>query len=652
MLPRLLTILAVLAMPYLGHSNFLDSLENVFKNTSGIEEKIELAIKISGNYLSVDEEKALFYANESIRLAAQVNDPILKAEANESIAGFHSSVGNFRASAKVYIQALLIYESEKLYKNAAATSNNIANVYLALDDIAKADEYYTKSYQYGLSAQDTNAIAVPLIGLGILYHEAGENQKALDYVLEAIPLFEGIQRLDAQIVCYVNAATYYYHLGEKNEAYFWNDKAKKLNEILNNKYFSGSILLNESKWLAEEGKFSEARIVGEEGLEHLKEVNDYHNLMESYENLATVYDMSGDYKNAYRYLRNFVQLKDSLDGINRMEVMQELNAKYDNIKNEQKIAELSHINELQELENGKNEVIIYMALSGVLVLLILVTMTFIAYKQKKKSAYTQKQNGIIIREKNREILDSIAYAKRIQDAIIPDRAVLEKGLKEFFVMYEPKDIVAGDFYWMLEKDDKTLLAVADCTGHGVPGAMVSVICNNALNRAVNEFGYSKPSDILNKTKKLVVDTLGRNNQEIKDGMDISLISIERKNEEVTINYSGANSPLWVMREGQDEISEYKATKQPIGRFIHSTPFENHEIKLNQGDQLYLFTDGYADQFGGEKGKKFKTSNMKSLFENITKLGMPEQLEQLKKTYLNWKGDVEQIDDICVIGLKL
>lgn len=257
----------------------------------------------------------------------------------------------------------------------------------------------------------------------------------------------------------------------------------------------------------------------------------------------------------------------------------------------------------------------------------------------------QKQE---IEEVHREITDSIAYAKRIQLAILPPQDYFEEQLPNAFVLYLPKDVVAGDFYWMQEHESKTLFAAADCTGHGVPGAMVSVICNNGLNRAVRESNLSDPGEILDKTRELVLAEFHKSSEEVKDGMDIALCSLQG----TTLKYAGAHNPLWIIRKGSQEVEEIKANKQPIGKYDEPLPYTTHTVKLSDGDSFYIFSDGYADQFGGEKGKKFKAANFKRLLLSIQNESMERQKVLIDEAFDRWKGALEQLDDVCVIGVRV
>ncbi|MBL7899032.1 MAG: SpoIIE family protein phosphatase, partial [Crocinitomicaceae bacterium] len=273
-------------------------------------------------------------------------------------------------------------------------------------------------------------------------------------------------------------------------------------------------------------------------------------------------------------------------------------------------------------------------------------------EERTKEVVLEKEK---VEEKNREILDSITYAKRIQAAIMPPAKLVKEYLKDSFIIYQPKDIVAGDFYWMHAVENKAheiIFAAADCTGHGVPGAMVSVVCNNGLNRSVREYAITDPGKILDKTREIVISEFEKSEDQVKDGMDISLCSLNIITNE--LKWAGANNPLWIVqtRNNETNLTEIKPDKQPIGKYANAKPFTTHELKLEKGDLIYLFTDGFQDQFGGEKGKKFKASSFKSLLLKIHDLPMHVQEERIMQNFEQWKGSFEQLDDICIIGVRI
>ena len=273
--------------------------------------------------------------------------------------------------------------------------------------------------------------------------------------------------------------------------------------------------------------------------------------------------------------------------------------------------------------------------------------------EKLKSAKLEiEKNRDILEEKNRDITDSITYAQRIQLGMLPSDEVIKASFNDCFVLYRPKDIVSGDFYWLQKADDKTFFAAVDCTGHGVPGAMVSVLGYNALNRAIREFGMRTPASILDTLNDIVIDTFSQSEEDVRDGMDISLCCIYQENGKWKLEYAGANNPVWIYKCKSKEIEEIKANKQPIGVYDDGVPFTNNVIDVDEGDVIYLFSDGFSDQFGGEKGKKLKGRKFREIITEIGKQPMQQQLDRMNFEFDAWKADYEQVDDVCIIGIRI
>lgn len=268
---------------------------------------------------------------------------------------------------------------------------------------------------------------------------------------------------------------------------------------------------------------------------------------------------------------------------------------------------------------------------------------------QKEEVEIQKE---IVEEKNKDIMDSIRYAKHIQDAILPSDEFVGETFNDAFILFKPKDIVSGDFYWVKEKGNLALFAAVDCTGHGVPGAFVSIVGNNGLNRAINEFGLLDPGKILDKLTLLVEEAFKQqgasDTDDVKDGMDIALCVLNKDSKE--LRYAGANNPLYLIRQG--ELIEVKADKQPIGSYENRVPFRTHTIQLEKNDRIFLFSDGYADQFGGPKGKKFKYKTFKTLLLENTDIPISQFKQLLDDAFEEWKSDLEQIDDVCVMGIEI
>lgn len=267
--------------------------------------------------------------------------------------------------------------------------------------------------------------------------------------------------------------------------------------------------------------------------------------------------------------------------------------------------------------------------------------------ERTREVLLQKE---VIEQKNNEITESLLYAKRIQSAILPDMKLIYKTLEQSFILYLPKDIVSGDFYSFSQKDNIVIIAAADCTGHGVAGAFMSMIGTSLLNQIINEKGITEPSQILGQLNQGIVNALKQRDSESNDGMDISLCTIDLDKNK--LKFSGANRPLWLLRN--NEMLVYKPNKFPIGglQVYHTEAFTQHEIDLIKGDAIYIFSDGFSDQFGGGKGKKLMTKKFKDELMQIQHLNMKEQENYLLGLFNKWKGNLEQVDDVLIIGIRI
>ena len=384
--------------------------------------------------------------------------------------------------------------------------------------------------------------------------------------------------------------------------------------------------------------------------------NDLYALRNSYEIKYLLYKKLGDYKNALENSLNYERLNDSISSIENHKGLeqQELIAEFEKIESKSREEQQIKDNRIREEKKIQNLIIVFVA-CGFLLVAVLLVIVFRNYRNKQRSnlELAQKNELIstqkkVVEEKQKEMLDSITYAKRLQSAILPPDNFIRPHFDDFFIFYKPKDIVAGDFYWAEQSDNLVFIAAADSTGHGVPGAMVSVVCSNALNRTIKEFKLSETGKILDRARDLVIETFEKSNSDVKDGMDISLLCVDNLNNKIF--WSGANNPLWYFQNGK--LNEITADKQPIGKTENKKPFSTHEIAYQKGSIFYLFTDGYADQFGGPKGKKFKYKQLQDLLLRNIQFAMAKQQSELDSEFVGWKGELEQIDDVCVIGLKI
>jgi len=301
-----------------------------------------------------------------------------------------------------------------------------------------------------------------------------------------------------------------------------------------------------------------------------------------------------------------------------------------------------------------------LTLSVAIFSILLIRMRFRLTKKELVARFALEESKHELQEKNNEIIDSINYAKRIQSALIPPVEVFKKILPESFIIFKPKDIVSGDFYWISElsttkendnNEKLVVYAVADCTGHGVPGAFMSLIGLKIFNQSIKQQNVNSPAEALDYLNNEVFNTVNKHSDSdniIRDGMDVALCSINFKTLKLT--FSGAKNPVYIIRN--KELHEIKGDKQPIGSYAAQEPFTNKEYQLEKGDMVYIFSDGYADQFGGPKGKKLKYKSFKNLLIENSDKSMDEQEKQLNDLFENWRGALEQLDDVCIIGVRI
>lgn len=582
-----------------------------------------------------DDKNAVGSYEKSLKVMESLDNKAGIGNALHNIAVIFSNQSDYKTSLEYYTRAR---ENHLLAGNRIGHANgaqNIGTLYNKMYDrdldknlLDSAVIYLDSSVFYFKELNQKLGLANAYSGLGSNYRRRGKLQKAIDYMDLSLALFFEINDASNIAVISSNISDLYTDLGNTTEAL---------------KYANQAIQYAEKSDLWSARKAAKLSM-----LQILKSKGQYKEALEVYEELTQLNDslVNEELKNEvirhkFEYQYERMKLKDSLEMAEEREV------------SEQRIR-------LQQVEIENARVKSFGLYAVILVVLLgalfIVNRLKISQKQRKiieKQKREVEFQKLIVEGKNKEIVDSINYSKRLQEVILPKLNRFSKITEEFFVMYQPKDIVSGDFYWLEETSDAFFIAAADCTGHGVPGAMVSFVCSSALSKVVREEHIYDPGEILNRTREIVVGYFGRSEESIHDGMDLSLIKICKKKEEgnTKVVFAGANNPLWLFREGK--IIKYKGNKQPIGSTRNPLPFEEYNIEIFPHDEFYLFTDGYVDQFGGpsnnELGKKMKAIKIEGILSETSKMSEKEKV--LKNFFMEWKGKREQTDDVLIIGLK-
>jgi serine phosphatase RsbU (regulator of sigma subunit)/DNA-binding CsgD family transcriptional regulator len=637
-----------------------------------------------GNYI-----EALEYYTQSIKLFEEIGSKKGIADTYNNIGSVYVNQGNYVEALKKYFSSLKIMEETNDKKGLALVNNNIGLVYHEQNDFIKALNYYHSSLKIMEEMKDMKGIANAYNNIGNVYldqyftiqnvNEMGDSllNLALNNHQMALNFRQQIGDQYGIATSYNNMGNVYEIQGNFTEALKNHFASLKIKEETGSQFGMIRSYGNIGNIYIALKQYNEGKKWLNKSLDLSKELGIKEAIKLCYGSLYLADSSLNNFESAFENYKMYIFYRDSLINEENIGKIVELEMQYkfdkkltaDSLANiKEKEIQIAEIKRQEvEIKAKKNQ---QYALVGFLAL-VLVFAGFmynryrITNKQKqiieiqknevevqKNETELQKQ---IAEEKNKEILDSIQYAKRLQDAILPPVKLVKEYFDDSFILYHPKDIVSGDFYWMETTNELTMFAAADCTGHGVPGAMVSIVCANALNKVVNELEITDPGKILDYTREIVIEAFSANeassnDYSIKDGMDISLCVLNDVTGE--LRWSGANNPLWIIRKDAQLIEEIKPDKQPIAKSGNKKPFKTHSIKLNGGDSIYMFSDGYADQFGGEKGKKFKASQFKTLLLTIKDEPMPKQKELLMATFENWKGKLEQIDDVCIIGVKV
>jgi serine phosphatase RsbU (regulator of sigma subunit) len=575
---------------------------------------------------------------------------------------YYTMRGKTDSALIMHLRSLKIREELDDIYGMLDSYSGLAQAQSLLKQYDKALESYQKGIEQGRRKNDKGAEATLLSNMGGVYKEMGKPEMGLKVLRTSLALKKESGMVDSYNLGLMNYSMMNYLVNN----FRTGDSSLKICTEYFSKTGNKEGMFVAKTTLAgsynRQGRFAEAEKIFQSVMDEVKNSPDAERRRRAFKGIHESYVGLGKYKEAYEYFRAFQDINDTIVKAANMKNLQELETKYGTEKKEKEIELLNKDKTLKDTELDKRKnMIIFFALMLVLfaVLSIVVIRNNVQRKKsnqllmKLNQEITQQKNEVehqknLVHEKNTEITDSIRYAKRLQNAILPPLKYISDRLPGTFVLYKPKDIVAGDFYWAEERDGWVFVAAADCTGHGVPGSLVSVVCSNALNRTVNEFGITDPGKILDRTTELVLETFARSGEEIRDGMDISLCAIDKKTKKVL--WAGANNPLVYFKGG--DMLEITANKQPIGKHEHFKPFLTHEINLQTGDILYLFTDGFADQFGGPKGKKFKYQRFIKILVDNCKQETAYIQKELMNAFEEWQGEFEQVDDVTVIGIRL
>ena len=712
----------------------IDSILKLNKTTKVDSIKINTFLLLSGLYSNQNPDSAIIYAKKAVDFAKKNKNQLYLAKSYSELGWNYYLISNYSEALKNYFEALRI--DEKLNNPLlSSTLGNIGAVYLEQKDFTKALEYYYKALQKDEAFKNKSGIAIDYSNIGISYMEQGNYEKALEYYHKALKIDEERGNKREISIKLGNIGNVYYTQAESiktnllqrdslyNSALEYYFRALKIDKELgrNNgiaiKYGNIGCLYKKTK------KYKQAEEYLQKALNLSDSIGALNLSMNWHEELSYLYEKTNNHVKALEHFKQYIAVRDSIYNEDNLKKTTQLEMSFEFEKKEA-VTQAVYNKQiaLAEAEKKKQQIIIWAVGCGLLFVIVFASFVFYSLQiTKKQKVIIEKQKrivdnnnislnelneelnsqneeiltqrdeieakrdqlsdqNIILAHQKKEITDSITYAKRIQQAMLPSGEYANGLLGEHFILFKPKDIVSGDFYWGIQINEWLIVTVADCTGHGVPGAFMSMLGISFLNEIVRKSELTNASHILNHLRIAIMDALKQKglSGEQKDGMDISLVAINKNSNHCF--WAGANNPLYIVKSHayrqageklkvkSEEIStldfqlsnleliELKGDKMPVSIHIKMEDFTNHEFDLSSGDRLFLFSDGFPDQFGGSKGRKFMYNEFKRLLIETSTLTMKEQGEAINVAYENWvNNDVkkyEQIDDITVLGLKI
>lgn len=626
-----LNFLTHLGEIYYSAGNYMLSTKK-FKEVFSLAEKYVVKEYIAKSYQGLSKNKwrtgkyneAISFGIEAIKIFENTGDTINEAITKGNIGEVYLDIGNYEKAEDIYNEIIVTYE---LFNDTLS----LANVYEKKGLIkffksyyAYARKYYNKSYQLYKSINKELEAAIELGNIGETYEMEYNYDKAIEYYNQAISVEKKYKYYSGLIFLYQASGRSYFKLNKYG-------KAKK-------SYFIS--------------------------LDYINKTNEFRELPDIYKLLYKLYDKTGDYKNAYRYSIKAIEVKDSISGVLIQNQINEIRIKYESDEKEEENEFLrknetlnDEIIKFQKEENEKQ----YLILISVMFLLILITVISVflykLYNQNKKSSIGLVNKNKQLNSLYKDITDSINYAENIQNALLSSFKDVTVNFSDHFIFYKPAFVLSGDFYWSKMINDTIFIAVADSTGHEIPGALISILGMSYLNEIVNQ-DFIQTDTILNNLRDKIKLSLNQKGEigEQKDGLDISICSINIKSGEAF--YSGAFNSVYIisneLQENPQEkhFTELKADRQPVSVYQNESPFTKHKFKIKKGDIIYFFSDGFSDQLNETEEKKFTAKRFKKLLLSVSRESMADQNSLIQETFNNWKGNFDQVDDVLVVGIEI
>lgn len=635
-------------------------MEEQIGHTQGIAISLN---NIGSAYQSLGEiDKAVECYKKSMALSKEAGYEMGVAESLNNIGLLYDNKGDISTAMEYYKKSVAIQERIGDDMGLSKTFNNIGAIYSSQNDLPKALEYYEKCLKIQEKINDAYTMAGSLHNMASIYSKQGNFEKALLYLEKSLAISEEAGNVASVAFCYNSLGALYQKQGDPAKALLYWRKSYEYWEKLGDKQGMALASNHIAVGLAESGQIRPAIAMAEKSLKLSEELRFPGNIMDASGTLSKLYNKTGNWKKAYEMQVLFKQMSDSLNNENKRKAFLQRSLQYEYEKkvvaDSIKAAEARKVFDAELREQKIQRTALYVGIGLVTLFALFMYNRFRVTQRQKQIIETKEketqQQKLIIEEKHKEINDSINYAERIQRSFLATKEILDANLSAYFVLFKPKAVVSGDFYWAANLIDKRFaLVTADSTGHGVPGAIMSLLNITSLEKAIEK--SSDAAQILNLTRKNIIDRLKKDGSEEggKDGMDCSLMIFNF--ESLQLQVAAAYNPVWIVRNenGRTEFIESGFDKMPVGKHAKDTmSFSEFTIPLKKGDMVYSVTDGFSDQFGGAKGKKFMQKRLKDLLLSISADSTEEQQAKLQHALNDWIGDLEQVDDITLLGLRV
>ncbi|MCE9537855.1 MAG: tetratricopeptide repeat protein [Bacteroidetes bacterium] len=646
--------------------------------TSDLKQSIQKGIAVTYSNIGLvhwrqsEFPQALDYYLKALKIYEELGFKNKIAGMQGNIGGIYLSQGNHTKALGYYFKVLKAFE-ELGDKNKMATAyGGIGNIYGEQKQPIKALDYYFKALKIYEELGDENGMATWFLNIGVAYYHLKDYQKALDYYFKALKINEKLEDKNGMAYIFANFGLIYHDLAVLNQnsnkkesdllfskALDYYFKSLKINEEFGNKNLIAVTLGNIGSLYTNQNRSKEAEKYLLQSLKIDTAIVFLLHTEETHELLSQLYSKMGNYQKALEHYQNAMFAKDS---IFNQEKNKDITRKEMNYEFEKKETALKAEKEKQDLltaaEHKRQQLFLWFILAVAFAVAIIAIIIFrslqITKKQKhvieiqNKEITKQKQ---LVEEKNKDNADSVSYARRIQSSFLTSETYIKRYLKEYFILYKPRDVVSGDFYWIHQQGDYLYFCVADCTGHGIPGAFMSLIGMGILNEIINSKQIKETNAILDELRRIVILALNPEGaiEEGKDGMDLIFGRLNLQTKE--LQYSAANNSFYVSRNG--ELIKHKLDKMPVGKYWEfEKPFQQQTIQLETGDIIYASTDGFQDQFGGAKEQKIMSKGLEKLISRISQQNLNEQKNILEKEFMEWKGNLEQVDDVTILGIRI